>query len=85
MVDSHQFDILGLNETRLRKETSDSEIRVDGYDIYRSNQNGKGGGVAIYANQHIPHFQFSYINNTALDIVGVEIQPEYAENFIVIG
>ena len=36
IMDSHQFDNLGLNETRLGKETLDSEIRIDGYDIERT-------------------------------------------------
>ena len=35
VMDSHEFDILALNETRLDKEISDSEVRIDGYDIYK--------------------------------------------------
>ena len=84
VMDSHQFDNLGLNETRLGKETLDSEIRIDGYDIYRKDRNASGGGVAIYVNQHIPHFQRNDINNTALEIIGIDIEPKHAKNFIII-
>ena len=75
---------MGLNETRLEKVISDSEIRIDGYDIYRVDRNTSGGGVAIYVNQNIPHFQRTDISNTALVIVGIEVEPKHANNFLVI-
>ena len=84
VMDSNQFDILGLNETRLDKGILDSEVRIDGYDIYRGGRNSSGGGVAIYVNQNIPHFQRTDISNTALEIVGIEVEPKHARNFIVI-
>ena len=83
-MDSHQFDILGLNETRLDKDISDSEVRIDGYDIYRGDRNTSGGGVAIYVNQNIPHFQRTDISSTAPEIVGTEVEPKHAKSFIVI-
>ena len=72
VIDSQQF------------ETLDSEIRIDGYDIYRKDRNASGGGVAIYVDRHIPHFQRNDINNTALEIIGIEIEPKHAKHFIVI-
>ena len=67
-MDNHQFDILGLNETRLDKVISDSEVRIGGYDIYRGDRNTSGGGVAIYVNQNIPHFRRTYISSTSLEL-----------------
>ena len=75
VMDSHQFDILGLNETRLDKDISDSEVRIDGYDIYRGDQNTSGGGVAIYVNQNIPHFQRTDVSITALEVIGIDFEP----------
>ena len=82
--DSHQFYVLGLNETRLGRETSDSEIRIYGYDIYRNDRIVSGGGVSIYVNQHIPHCQHNGINNAALEIVGIKIESKHAKNFIIL-
>ena len=80
VIERHQFDIFGLNETRLGKEALDSEIRIDGYDIYRKDRNASGGGVAIYVSRHIPHFQLNDINNTAQEIIVIDIEPKHAKN-----
>ena len=80
----HQFDILGLNETRVDEHTKDSEIQIDGYDIYSDDRNTSGGGVAVYVNKNVRHFHRSDIKDPKLEIVGVEITPLHAKNFIVL-
>ena len=43
------------------EHTKDSEIQIDGYDIYRDDRNTSGGGVAVYVNQTVRHFHRSDI------------------------
>ena len=85
VMDIYKFNVLGLNETRLGYETSDSEIRVDGYDIYRSYQMRAEVVSPFMLAKHILQFQFNDINNTALEIVCTKIERGHAKNFIIIG
>ena len=80
----HQFDILGLIETRVDRHTKDPEIQIDGYDIYRDDRNTSGGGVAVYVYKALRHFHRSDIKDPKLDIVGVESTPLHAKNIIVL-
>ena len=41
-------DILVVSETWLNKSVLDSTIQINGYNIFRSDRQSKGGGVAIY-------------------------------------
>ena len=54
LMHDHELDVLGLNETRLSKDIRDSEVSVEGYDIYRHDRDTSGGGVAIYVKDTLP-------------------------------
>jgi exonuclease III len=41
-------DIFIVSETWLTDETLDSDVSMDGYNVFRADRNGKDGGVAIY-------------------------------------
>ena len=38
--------ILGISETKLDNTIMDSELKIEGYDLIRSDRNRRGGGVA---------------------------------------
>ena len=40
--------ILGISETKLDNTIMDSELKIEGYDLIRSDRNRHGGGVACY-------------------------------------
>ena len=40
--------ILEITETKLDKSVLDSEVKIDGYDLIRSDRNRHGGGIACY-------------------------------------
>ncbi len=41
-------DILVFSETWLRKSVPDSDILLDGFNLFRTDRKGKGGGVTVY-------------------------------------
>lgn len=45
---STNADIMVLSETWLRSSTPDSDVYMDGYNIFHTDRGAKGGGVAIY-------------------------------------
>ena len=84
MINEHKFHILGLNETRLSKDITDSEVELEGFEIHRKDRDVNGGGVAIYVNSSISHNRRYDIDDPLLEIVAIEITPLHARNFIVI-
>ena len=40
--------IIGISESKLDKTVLDGELKIDGYDLIRSDRNRHGGGVACY-------------------------------------
>lgn len=46
--------ILGITETLLDSTFEDSSLHIQGYSIYRKDRNARGGGVAIFIQDHIP-------------------------------
>ena len=42
------LDILARQETKLGQKHRDSELRIDGYTLFRRDRNPDGGGVALY-------------------------------------
>lgn len=47
-VDETDMDIMVSSETWLKSTITDNMIAIDGYNIFRADRSGKGGGVAIY-------------------------------------
>ena len=52
-----QLDILGLSETRLSKDTHESEVSIERYNTYRHDRNGSGGGVAVCIQDTLSHLK----------------------------
>src|SRR3989442_9919139 len=52
-----KFDIVGITETWLYSEISDSEMSIDGYTLLRNDRNDaekrRGGGVALYVHNDL--------------------------------
>ena len=84
LMHDHQLDILGLNETRLKKDIQDCEVSIEGYDIYRHDRNTSGGGVALYIKNTLPHHKRDDVKDPNLEIVGIEITPKHAKSYIVL-
>lgn len=84
LMHDHQLDILGLNETRLKKDIQDCEVSIEGYDIYRHDRNTSGGGVALYIKNTLPHHKRDDVKDPNLEIVGIELTPKHAKSYIVL-
>nr|CAI5824217.1 unnamed protein product [Callosobruchus analis] len=48
----NDFDFLALSETWLNEDTDDTIVALSGYNLFRSDRNGRGRGVAIYARKN---------------------------------
>ena len=84
LINDNQFDVIGLNETRLNKNTKDRELHIDRYEIYRNDRDNSGGGIAMYVRSNLPHHCREDITDPNLEILGIEITPNHARSYVVL-
>ena len=73
-----KFDIICCSETWLSESFSDAFIQFPGKRVFRSDRNGRGGGVCIYIDSKIAPFcdiaKATTFSNRNLEIVSINIR-----------
>ncbi len=65
-VQSYGADVVIISESWLKKRHTDDLFRIDGYNLYRRDRLGRGGGgVAIYLVNSVISSQYNFIRNDA--------------------
>lgn len=54
IVQENNIQIMAISETHLNDTIEDSEVNIQGYNVFRMDRDGKGGGTACYIKEHIP-------------------------------
>nr|CAI5849020.1 unnamed protein product [Callosobruchus analis] len=49
----NKFNCIALSETWLNSSTDSSEVTLNGYKLFRSDRDGRGGGVACFLKKDI--------------------------------
>ena len=83
VLKDHDIDIIGLSEKRLDKTISDSEVNINGYNIFRNDRDINGGGVEIYVKASLPEPKVR-IKSDNLELISLEIAPKHAKSFLVV-
>jgi hypothetical protein len=72
-ADSHDLDVILVNETFLRADDPDPKIR--GFTLYRTDRtNGAGGGTAIFIRRTLPHYPNALPTLQNLEATAVTIE-----------
>ena len=79
----HKFDILCLNETKIDSTVATSEISVPGYKTFRQDRNCHGGGVLIYASDHLTTKKQGNLSNKSLETLWIEIKRKNSKPIYV--
>ena len=70
-----KLDVLGIAETWLDCTISDSEIRIPGYSIARSDRVGhRGGGTCFYYRQHLPIVHAAEVTLEGVESTWIELR-----------
>lgn len=74
LTDHIKFDVLGFTETRLNVDIS-SLYNLPNYQLYTSNRNTYGGGVAIYVSgkYHCTHNNACSLLDIHIESLGIEV------------
>ena len=81
-VQSHNFDVLGVNETWLDESVSESEIEIAGYSVVRKDRNRNGGGVCFYVKDSLNFHDRKDIGN---GIESIWITVKQQDKLVIIG
>ena len=64
LVDHYHPKIVGITESWCNSDTHDAEIKLNNYNVYRTDrQFGKGGGIILYVHNSLHSFPCSALNN----------------------
>ena len=55
LLEKRYFDILGIAESKIDNNFTDSLFEVQNYKLYRQDRNDRGGGIMLYVNDSLPH------------------------------
>ena len=73
------ISVLGITETKLDNTVSNEELKIDGYNLLRSDRNKNGSGAACYIKNNIAHNRQSSVSesieNIVLDILLPKSKP----------
>lgn len=79
-------DILVVTETWLKKSINNSDVSINGYNIYRIDRTGRGGGVTIYV-KNCPNVSILYaiIVPKCFEFTALKIECESNNSIVVVG
>ena len=53
LIEEEKSHVIGINETKIDSNISDTDIQIEGYEVVRRDRNKWGGGVALYIHKSI--------------------------------
>jgi len=69
----HSHDVILLTETHLDNTIEDSEISIEGYQLFRKDRNRHGGGILVYEKTHLLPVLFSEVDQCSLEFISVRL------------
>ena len=85
-LESHKgISILGVTESHLSNNVSDTEITIDGYKLYRKDRqsNHRGGGVLVYLADSISALRREDLEKPELEAIWIELIQPHSEGILL--
>ena len=73
ILSQYSFHIFAINESKIDSLVNDSEISIPGYKLVRRDRNRNGGGVVIYAQEHLSILVRNDLVPNNLEMICIEI------------
>ena len=78
-----QYDVICISETWLDKWVSNTDLAIQGYNLFWRDRNRHGGGVAIYISEMVVAKCRQDIENIAIESVVIEIVVDSKHLFVM--
>ncbi|XP_042218589.1 IST1 homolog isoform X2 [Homarus americanus] len=76
VVNRHQPDIVVVSETWFSETRPASQFKLDGYQMFNDDREGRGGGVAVYARESLTPFEVQLKAPSELECVWVDVNNQ---------
>jgi len=73
LIKENSIHILAISETHLDATVFDTEISIDGYNVFRRDRNKHGGGIALYIRDNFPATLCSQFISIGLESLWVKV------------
>ena len=72
------FSIFLISESKLDSSFPNSQFKINGYKIFRCDQNRYGGSLLLYVNEEIPCKILNQITSSSSEIIALQFfQTKY--------
>ena len=82
-LSNNPYDLLGLSETWLTEEHSDSLLSIKGYKFERRDRGTHGGGVGCFISKNISYVRRSDLESAALEIMWLELKRTNSSSLFI--
>ena len=82
--DLKQAHVIGISETHSNKNIRDSEIEIDGFDLFRKDRaKGAGGGVAVYVHKSLTTHRRLDLEEDGIECIWTEVLLKNSKPILV--
>ena len=81
----YQIDLGQISESKMKSKHSDGALAIDGYNIFRRDREGRGGGgVMIYASPKLGTEEWTYSRDEKqFEILWIKVDERYSNPMLI--
>lgn len=83
LITVNNIHILAISETHLDATVLDTEVTIDGYNIFRRDSDKHGGGIALYIRNSFPATQCSEFMSDSLESLWVKVHLSHLKPVLI--
>lgn len=84
ILTEYKLHMLAISETHLNSAINSDVLKIEGYNLFRLDRGAiKGGGVAVYCQEHIPVRIRSDLGCEEVEVLWLEIQLPYIKSILM--
>ena len=80
ILSEYNLHLLALTETHLNPDINSDVLKIEGYNMFRLDRGTRGGGVAVYCQDHIPVKIRTDLGYEGVETLWLQVQP-YLRHF----
>lgn len=83
ILGEYNLHLLALTETHLNPEINSEALKIEGFNMFRHDRGTRGGGVAIYCQDHIPVKIRTDLGCNGVEMLWLQVQLPYLKPVLI--
>lgn len=84
-VREHEYDVIGISESWLHPGINSDVISLEGYNFYRQDRTGRGGGVGVYVREGIRADTVQSVSNEFIECIWICVSSRKGGDRYILG